>query len=516
MAGRHSHIAFSVSTREHGSTRPAAPLRPLTGIPDPPELPPGSDSRLAHHLLEGRGWIPLRVAVDLLAGVLAVVAAVSGAAAAGVESDVPASLYALPVLLVLALAVRGMYRTRLQVVILDGVAPVVGAVSISAMIVVTATLLFGGASDIGPVVARAWVFALLFVGGGRIALGATQRVARRRREVGKATLIVGAGIVGTQVAARLNAKPEYGLRPVGFLDAEPSPDVERHSLHVPILGGPDDLERVAAVTGAKHVILAFSAAPDRVLIPVARQCEALGLDVSLVPRLFESINERVAVERLGGLPLLGLRSVDPAGPLFMLKYVLDRVLAALAILVLSPLLLIVALSVRLSSPGPVLFRQLRVGRDGAVFHLLKFRSMRVNDADEEDEGFRPAPGSAPGGVEGNDRRTPVGRLIRRTSLDELPQLFNVLRGDMSLVGPRPERPEFVELFRQDVARYGDRHRVKSGITGWAQVHGFRGQTSLADRVEWDNYYIENWSPGLDLKILLMTFAELLRLSDDAA
>src|SRR6185436_748701 len=176
------------------------------------------------------------------------------------------------------------------------------AVSISAMIVVTATLLFGGASDIGPVVARAWVFALLFVGGGRIALGASQRVARRRREVGKATLIVGAGVVGTQVAARLNAKPEYGLRPVGFLDAEPAPAVERHSLHVPILGGPDDLEQVAAMTGARHVILAFSAAPDRGLVQVIRDCEALGLEVSLVPRLFESITDRVALDRLGGLP----------------------------------------------------------------------------------------------------------------------------------------------------------------------------------------------------------------------
>ena len=508
MAGRHSHIAYSVPTSERETIRPVAPLRPLTGIPDPPELPPGSDSRLAHYLLEGRGWIPLRVVVDLLAGVLAVVAAVSGAAAAGVESDVPASLFAMPLLLVLALALRGMYRTRLQVVILDGVAPVVGAVSISAMIVVTATLLFGGASDIGPVVARAWVFALLFVGGGRIALGATQRIARRRREVGKATLIVGAGVVGTQVAARLNAKPEYGLRPVGFLDAEPSPAVERHSLHVPILGGPDDLERVAAMTGAKHVILAFSAAPDRGLVQVIRDCESLGLEVSLVPRLFESITDRVALDRLGGLPLLGLRAVDPRGWQFASKYAADRVLAALGMIVLAPLMLSVALAVRLSSKGPIFFRQRRVGRDGHSFDLLKFRSMRGSAASEED--FQPIPGRAPGGVEGFDRRTAVGRFIRRTSLDELPQLFNVLRGQMSLVGPRPERPEFVEVFRHDVDRYGDRHRVKSGITGWAQVHGLRGQTSLSERVEWDNFYIENWSLWMDLKILLMTFAAAFR------
>ena len=171
---------------------------------------------------------------------------------------------------------------------------------------------------------------------------------------------------------------------------------------------------------------------------------------------------------------------------------------------------------RLSSPGPAFFRQRRVGRDGKVFSFYKFRSMSEVKASEAGGGeasaldFLLAGDIAPGGVEGADRRTPVGRFLRRTSLDELPQLFNVLRGDMSLVGPRPERPEFVELFRQDIVRYGDRHRVKSGITGWAQVHGLRGQTSLAERVEWDNYYIAHWSLGLDLKILALTLLALFR------
>ncbi len=504
MAGRSHHIAYSVTVDD---ARVVAPRAPLTGVPAPPEPRPGADSTLAHYLLEGRGWVPLRVAVDLLAAVLAVVAAVSGAEAAGVDSAAPAPLFALPLLVVLALALRGMYRTRLQVVILDGVVPVVGAVSISAMVVVTATLLFGGASDVGAVVARAWVFALLFVGSGRIALVLTQRIARRRREVGKATLIVGAGVVGTQVAGRLNARPEYGLRPVGFLDAEPSPAVERHSLHVPILGSPEDLERVVAETGASHVILAFSAAPDRGLVPVIRDCEALGVEVLLVPRLFESITDRVALERLGGLPLLGLRAIDPRGWQFTCKYAADRVLAGIGLVMLAPLMAAVALAVKVSSKGPVFFTQRRVGRDGQPFDLLKFRSMRSAD---ELPAFLPAPGRAPGGIEGFDRRTPVGRLLRHTSLDELPQLLNVLKGEMSLVGPRPERPEFVELFRNGVDRYGDRHRVKAGITGWAQVHGLRGQTSLAERVEWDNFYIENWSLWMDLKILLMTFVAAFR------
>ncbi len=176
-----------------------------------------------------------------------------------------------------------------------------------------------------------------------------------------------------------------------------------------------------------------------------------------------------------------------------------------------------AIAVKLSSPGPVFFRQRRIGRDGRDFSMLKFRSMRP-EAPIPPDGDRSGPGdlalagadTAPGGVEGADRRTRVGAFIRSTSIDELPQLLNVLAGQMSLVGPRPERPEFVELFGQSVHRYDDRHRVRSGITGWAQVNGLRGKTSLSDRIEWDNYYIENWSLSLDLRILLMTLAAVLK------
>jgi lipopolysaccharide/colanic/teichoic acid biosynthesis glycosyltransferase len=185
------------------------------------------------------------------------------------------------------------------------------------------------------------------------------------------------------------------------------------------------------------------------------------------------------------------------------------------LIVLSPVILATAIAVKLTSPGTVLFRQRRVGRDGRVFDFSKFRSMRdpprtAAEGAPSALDFLLAGDIAPGGVEGEDRRTAIGRFLRSTSLDELPQLFNVLRGDMSLVGPRPERPEFVELFRNDIIRYGDRHRVKSGITGWAQVHGLRGQTSLAERVEWDNYYIAHWSIGLDLKILALTLVALFR------
>jgi lipopolysaccharide/colanic/teichoic acid biosynthesis glycosyltransferase len=195
---------------------------------------------------------------------------------------------------------------------------------------------------------------------------------------------------------------------------------------------------------------------------------------------------------------------------FTLKEAADRAVALVALLFLAPLLLAIALGVRVSSIGPVIFRQRRVGRGGEAFVLFKFRTM-VEDSGVA--GFTLARGTAPGGIEGTDRRTTIGRWLRATSLDELPQLVNVLRGEMSLIGPRPERPEYVELFARVVPGYTERLRVKSGITGWAQANGLRGQTSIADRVEFDNYYIENWSLALDLRILALTAVELLRFRD---
>jgi exopolysaccharide biosynthesis polyprenyl glycosylphosphotransferase len=245
-----------------------------------------------------------------------------------------------------------------------------------------------------------------------------------------------------------------------------------------------------------------------VLIPIVRECERRRLKVSLVPRLFENMGERVQLDYLGGLPVFAMRPLHPQSWQFAVKHCFDRVGAALLLLTLWPVMLAAAVAVKLSSPGPVLFRQRRIGRDGREFDMLKFRSMRQPVGDRT-QVLVPA-GLAPGGVEGEDRRTGVGAFLRRLSIDELPQLLNVLKGEMSIVGPRPERPEFVELFGHRIERYGDRHRVKSGMTGWAQVHGLRGRTSLTDRLEWDNYYIQNWSLRLDLKILLMTVMTIVR------
>jgi exopolysaccharide biosynthesis polyprenyl glycosylphosphotransferase len=389
---------------------------------------------------------------------------------------------------------------------------VLGAVSLAAMLTIAVDSIFGGHHPV-TIALRLWLFALVLISVARVAFVFVLRHARVNQRIATPTLIVGAGAIGEHVVRRLLERPEYGLRPVGFLDADPPPPgSEPENADVPLLGGPEELADAVLMTGARRVILAFSAQRDHVLVEVIRRCQELGLEVSLVPRFYEMVNERATLDHVGGLPLLTLSNVDPKGWQFAIKHAFDRVVAFLALLAVAPLLLAIALAVRLSSPGPVLFRQRRVGRDGRVFDVLKFRTMKPT---EEGETFVPVNGSAPGGVEGRDRRTRVGRWLRDSSLDELPQLLNVLRGEMSLVGPRPERPEFVDRFAREVQRYEDRHRVKSGITGWAQVNGLRGQTSIADRVEWDNFYVRNWSLALDLRILALTALAVTRFSESA-
>ena len=466
-------------------------------------------------LLEGRGWAVLLPTIDLTLSMLAVVMALGGPGAVGSISSRESPLLLMPLVILVVFRLRGLYRSRLRSLALDEIVPVLSGISIAAMAVATIGALLNGGGHAELHFVRTWVFSLVAVAFGRVMLSGLRRRARALRLVGKPVLIVGAGMVGAQVARRLNAHPEYGLVPIGFLDEDPLSVAEVGGRDVPVLGSAADLEVTVARTGVKHVIVAFSSVADAQVSRLVQHCQELGMDVSVVPRMFDTINNRAGYDNLGGLPLLSFSAVNPSGVQFAVKHALDQLVALALLVVLSPLIVCAALAVRLSSPGPVFFKQRRVGRDGQVFDLYKFRSMRspeVADAEPDEAGaslgFLLAAGSAPGGVEGVDRRTAVGRLMRRTSVDELPQLFNVLRGEMSLVGPRPERPEFVELFRQDIERYGDRTRVRAGITGWAQVHGLRGQTSLTERVEWDNYYIAHWSLGLDLKIIALTLVAL--------
>jgi exopolysaccharide biosynthesis polyprenyl glycosylphosphotransferase len=461
-----------------------------------------SSPRILARLLTGRAWLAIRVLADVVA--------LSAGCVAGLYLRPPqGSGWLLALFVPLALVFlhsRGRYMSSLLDMVLTSAAPGFGAVSISAMMVLATDLLMrGGVGALGPTIVATWFVSFATVGVAGLAVALAERGARRRGILGSPTVIVGADRAGIDIALRLGLHPAYGMRAVGFLDSATGASLPPGL--PPLLGDLDALEAVARRHRVRNVIIGFPEASERAMLELVRRCDALGLETNVVPRMWATINSQTRFEYLGTLPLLNLRAIDLGSWRFAVKHGFDRVAAALALTILSPLLVVIALAVRRSSPGPIFFAQRRAGRDGRVFALLKFRTMTV--ADDEAE-WALSPDLAPGGVEGVDRRTRVGRFLRRTSLDELPQLVNVLRGEMSLVGPRPERPEFAEVFRRNVERYHERHRVRAGITGWAQVHGSRGQTSLAARVELDNFYIEHWSLALDAKILLLTIPALLR------
>ena len=471
-------------------------------------------------LRSDRWYLTIAVALDVASASAAVAMARHSVAAGGDDRNIFLISWAFVPLVVATLATRSLYKRKLDFRFLDDVEPVETAVAVAALATLTLLIIAVPALEPGQVVVShvrpssvivwLWVWAAVLFPVVRLGRSLVYRYLRRRFRVAAPALIVGAGPVAHQLVTRMRQMPEYGLRPVGLLDdVRPA---EAELMDLPYLGTTKSLESAARATHAEELIVAPSSASDDQLARAAHVAQNLGIRVRVVPRLADAVGVSTRVEHLGGLPLLVLNQVDPKGWQFAVKHAFDRTAAGVGLALISPLFLLLAFLVKMSSPGPIFYAQERIGRDGKAFGCLKFRSMRpVGPADEV---FAPKVGDAPGGVEGVDRRTRIGKFMRKTSLDELPQLLNVLRGDMSLVGPRPERPAFVELFDIQVRRYGERHRVKAGMTGWAQVHGLRGQTSIADRSEFDNYYIENWSLHLDLKILVLTVLAVVRSAED--
>jgi exopolysaccharide biosynthesis polyprenyl glycosylphosphotransferase len=459
---------------------------------------------VAARLRPGAGWALARGGVDVSMLLLAAGATALGGRLAGSTTPSVGWMAVFAASVLVAYASRGLYAQRLRLHLLDDVRRLLVGTALAGAVVVTAQIAIDGSVPAAHGILRLAGFACAYVVAGRVALYWSLERSRAEGESSRPTLIVGAGRIGALVAKRLLAAPQLGLKPVAFLDKEPLVDTNAE-LGVPVVGASWDLDEAIALYGIREVIVTFSTAPDDVLLRLVRRCEELGIHVSLVPRLFERMPERYSIDHVGGIALVSPRRADPRTWEFTVKYAFDRMVAGVTLLLLSPLLGILSLAVLVSLGRPIFFRQTRIGRDGRSFDMLKLRSMRPSSEQSPNLHVVSANVLGPGGVEGDvDRRTRVGTFLRRSSLDELPQLINVVRGEMSIVGPRPERPEYVSEFQQTVYRYGDRHRVKSGITGWAQVHGLRGRTSLADRAEWDNFYIENFSLWLDLKIALKT------------
>ncbi len=306
-------------------------------------------------------------------------------------------------------------------------------------------------------------------------------------------LIVGTGPVAGILARRIKEHPQYGFRLEGFLTenaGEVGQSIEGH----PVLGLVNELHNWAKSKGISEVMLARPDLKTNHLVDFLLDCEKELITVHVVPDLLEIMSTEISVNEVGGVPLFGLKESPMHGMNLLIKRAFDIAFSVIILILISPILLIIAIVIKLDSKGPVIYAQERVGADGRQFIIYKFRSMRV---DAEKDG--------PVWAKSNDPRcTKIGALLRRHNLDELPQFFNVVRGDMSLVGPRPERPYYVEKFKNGIPRYMARHRVKSGITGWAQVNGLRGDSSIEERVKYDLFYIENWNLLFDIKILIMT------------
>jgi Undecaprenyl-phosphate glucose phosphotransferase len=309
-------------------------------------------------------------------------------------------------------------------------------------------------------------------------------------------LVIGAGEMGKAVAQKILVYKDLGFRLKGFLDDE-RPVGEKVEIDggVEVLGRIGDLEAILDQGMVNEVFVALDLDNYAKIQETIKVAHRHVVNIRLIPDLFQLLTLKANIQDLDGFPVISIDDVALRGGKSLLKRAIDVCVSALGLIVLSPLLLVLAAVVKLSSAGPVFFRQERMGLDGRRFRMIKFRTM-IRSAEDESGPVMSRPD--------DPRMTKVGRFLRKFSLDELPQLINVLKGEMSLIGPRPERPEFVKAFAGKIPNYMLRHKVKCGITGWAQVHGLRQDTPISKRIEYDFYYIQNWSLGLDLKIIWMT------------
>ncbi len=405
--------------------------------------------------------------------------------------------------LLTAFLLARLYHLKRGVSRLDVLTSLVAAASIGILLTSAFTsLLYKNELDYPRLMlVYSWVLTILLVGMGRLAHDALESRLRARGFAAYNTLIVGTGEVGRMILNKIRQSPALGYKIVGFVDESCG---QTDVMGVPVLGTTADLPQLIDAHAVDQVIIAMPERSHQELLEIIALCQRGRVEIKVFPDVFQIIASEMSIGDLNGLPLLTVRDIALRGWKLTLKRGMDIVGSALALIFLSPLMLLVAALVKLESPGPVFYVQERVGLDGKPFQVLKFRTMRQD-----------AEANGPGWTVANDpRRTRLGKFLRRYSIDELPQFINVLIGEMSLVGPRPERPMYVEQFRQAIPRYMERHREKAGITGWAQVNGLRGDTSIVERTKYDLWYIENWSLWLDIKILLRTLVHFAK--DDNA
>jgi exopolysaccharide biosynthesis polyprenyl glycosylphosphotransferase len=405
----------------------------------------------------------------------------------------------------------GLYRGRRAVSRMDETYRIVTQVSLGFVIAIALSSLLLGEDFVysRQMLAYGWFFAIVGVSTGRFVHTGVIGSIRARGVAADKVLIVGAARTGELVLDKIRRSPQLGYDVVGFVRHRPwnGNDAKAEIEGVPVLGMTSELAEIVESNEIDEIIVALSGVPHDEILEMVFAVTNLPVAIRVYPETFRLLTSDVlSISDLNGLPTVSVRTIGLRPVERVIKRIMDLVISLSVLVFLSPLMMAVALAIKLSSRGPVFYTQERVGRDGRPFHVLKFRSMPVDAEATSGPVFT---------SKGDTRPGRLGRFLRRYSLDELPQFVNVLFGEMSVVGPRPERPYFVEQFRQVIPAYMARHHEKAGITGWAQVNGLRGDTSVEERTLYDLYYVENWSILFDVKIIVKTLFHIFRQDNNA-
>jgi exopolysaccharide biosynthesis polyprenyl glycosylphosphotransferase len=391
---------------------------------------------------------------------------------------------------------RSMYGARRNVSLADELYNIVKLVTFGMLIVMSTAFFYRAFSYSRVVFGLLWISSILFIFILRIILYQIEKALYRKGRELRNAIIIGSNATANLMYESLNNHPLLGYRLAGYCAAEPCSN-DAFLSKAEFLGTINEAPGTIAQRGIELALIALDAQQHPQLLKLMRESEGINVEFLVVPDVVNLMTspDRVRLKEIEGIPFIKIKGMPMSTWGRIMKRTFDVIVSSILLIVCSPIFIVVAISIKRDSKGPVFFKQERTGLNGEQFNIWKFRSMRVNAEAE----------TGPVWAKDHDpRRTKTGAFLRRTSLDEFPQLFNVLKGEMSLVGPRPERPHFVEQFKSEVPKYLDRHRMKTGMTGWAQVNGLRGNTSLEERIKYDVYYIENWSLGFDIKILLKT------------
>ncbi len=395
----------------------------------------------------------------------------------------------------------GLYKSTRPKTAFDELYVLAKGATLGFLIVMAFTFFYRGTSYSRATLVASWILGIILLYGERRIMAKLERGFIKRGYGVKKAIIVGTGEMGLSLYNRWKENPQLGCQLIGLVEGGDKLEEQTNPADcadIPVLGTIDDLSRIIKEKNIELVILALPLSYHQRIMEIVLSCEDLKVEFQIVPDMFEIMAARARIVSLDSIPLISLGRTPLEGWNRMLKRSLDVALSATGLLLLSPVFFILVILIKLDSKGQVFYKQERLGRDGKRFIQYKFRSMIENAEEKTGPTFA---------KEDDPRRTKVGAFLRRNNLDEFPQLFNVLKGDMSLVGPRPERKFFVDKFKEGIPRYFLRHKVKSGITGWAQVNGLRGNTSIEERTKFDLFYVENWSLAFDIKILLLTLKD---------